>query len=452
MEKLFFIAVMMVAAFANGNPVDNLQPGCWYAAPNTPMSAVDPCPANNCSYSGSTGQATVLDGWGGGAFDTKRNCFIAFGGGHSNYCGNEVYTFSVDSLKWYRLTEPTGPGPVSVHSYDGLVYVPAPVDRFFTYGGSSCPTGGGTSQTYLFNFDTKTWASQANPGGGALGAVCAYDSATGKVIVMGSINYNSIITSFTPNSSNGTWTNLGNGYPAMYQTGAVDTKRHRLIVVGGGQYGNPETHSYNLSASGAPWTKLTTTGATEIERAPAPGLAYVSSIDKFVAWGAGRPQDVYLLDPATNVWTCVQPSANNTVIPPSPVQSGTYGKFQYIPSKNAFVCVTTNKNNVYFYKLPSGVLAESNPNSSLSSRLKITPNPFNSFTTISFGNSNQKGLLNIYDMAGKLVKSLGNTRSGQLPMVWNGKDVAGHPLSSGVYVVSVSDGVRNLKQKVVLSK
>jgi hypothetical protein len=53
------------------HPVESLQPGHWYQAPNSKLSSVDPCPEKNCSYSGNEGQRGVMDDWNGGAFATN---------------------------------------------------------------------------------------------------------------------------------------------------------------------------------------------------------------------------------------------------------------------------------------------------------------------------------------------------------------------------------------------
>ena len=69
------------------------------------------------------------------------------------------------------------------------------------------------------------------------------------------------------------------------------------------------------------------------------------------------------------------------------------------------------------------------------------PNPFNLHTTISFTLSQPANLkLNIYDIKGRLVKSLFNTemwQAGFYSINWNGMDDAGKTVSSGVYIVKM---------------
>ena len=57
----------------------------------------------------------------------------------------------------------------------------------------------------------------------------------------------------------------------------------------------------------------------------------------------------------TMVWENRTPAGSNTVTPtPVTASGGTFSRFQYIPSKNAFIAVNATTENVYVYKLSSG--------------------------------------------------------------------------------------------------
>jgi hypothetical protein len=145
------------------NILDDLAPGHWYEIPNTHLEAVlpDPLPP------GMTGPSSIMIAWSGGAYDTKRDRLIVWGGGHNDYGGNEIYTFDINSLKWSRVWGPSpdipdgvdGPdmlcgietyddgNPRSRHTYEGLEYIPT-TDKFWSQGGSLyCGGGGGTMAT-----------------------------------------------------------------------------------------------------------------------------------------------------------------------------------------------------------------------------------------------------------------------------------------------------------------
>jgi len=91
------------------------------------LADVDPCPRNNCEYSGVIGQQAVLEAWCGAAFADSYGRFGAWvttGGGHGDYYGNEVYAFALDTRRWVRLSDPFDGGPKSVVDYVEGEYAP----------------------------------------------------------------------------------------------------------------------------------------------------------------------------------------------------------------------------------------------------------------------------------------------------------------------------------------
>lgn len=121
--------------------------GEWVAAPNSTLST------SGVGWSGGspggTGDYTaIVTAWGGGVLNTvgithggvfiPGTFLVIFGGGHGDYAGNELYAYGplqADSPIWRRLIDPTIPAaddvprlggyPVSRHTYDTLVYLPA---------------------------------------------------------------------------------------------------------------------------------------------------------------------------------------------------------------------------------------------------------------------------------------------------------------------------------------
>jgi hypothetical protein len=118
-----------------------------------------------------------------------------------------------------------------------------------------------------------------------------------------------------------------------------------MVRIGGGIQ-----HIWDLAASPMVREDLTTSNTPSVVNAQAPGFVYDSSNRQFVAWSGGAT--VYTLDLDTNTWTRQDPAPSNTVIPPSVTAAGgTFGRFQYIPSKNAFIAVNATNENVYIYRL-----------------------------------------------------------------------------------------------------
>ena len=145
----------------------------------------------------------AINAWSGGAYDTKRDCLVLFGGGHydSFYAGVDRYCLG--SQRWENLfpysieppdvnqclrTDANG-NPVSRHSYGTLTFVPAVPGRLhdyvFMYGGSmACKSGAFARDTWLFNLTTNRWESVGdrlpnNPNANV--NYCEYDGKTDKV-------------------------------------------------------------------------------------------------------------------------------------------------------------------------------------------------------------------------------------------------------------------------------
>lgn len=367
----FLRLIALVFAFSGGaalaGPLDNLQPGEWFEVPNSHMEAVNPCPANDCVYSGN--QKNVMAAWSSAAYDTKRDRLVVWGGGHSDYGGNEIYAFDINTLTWSRLTNPStniadnvdpypDGRPNPRHTYGTPVYIPT-VDRYWVSGGSLWQIGDCKGDIWMYNFDASPpesgWEHQVSTfqGGafGDCGGLAAYDPGKDRVLLLALRGPTAQLLAFNPHNLSSPWTMLNDNTERLaYQMGAVDTKRRKLVVVGAGV-----TWAYDIDTAGAPRQTLQTSGATEIQGpsqqfVKAPGVAYDPVSDRIVAWGGG--QNVYTLNMDTLVWEIRTPT--NSVNPGTVTASGgTFGRFQYVPSKNVFILVNSTTTDVFFYKLSS---------------------------------------------------------------------------------------------------
>jgi len=83
------------------------------------------------------------------------------------------------------------------------------------------------------------------------------------------------------------------------------------------------------------------------------------------------------------------------------------------------------------------------------------PNTFNPTTTLSFSVPVEGHIsLNVYDMAGRLVRTLvdSNLNMGYHNMEWNGLDNTGHTVSSGMYIYSLRGEGVSITKKMVMMK
>jgi hypothetical protein len=333
---------------AASGPLETLQPGHWYEVPNSQMKEVAPQDPYDPRVK------NVMDAWSGGAFDTKRNSLIVWGGGHGDYWGNEVYTFNVDTLTWKRLNDPYWPAinltqthawfsennsPGSRHTYDGLEYVPG-LDIFWAVGGSLWKSGSGTQQTVTLKMDTLKWSEKTRaPIVNSIGVASGYDPVTKEIYVYD----NGKLVSYDP--ANDKWNTLSQNAGKNGLVGEVDPMNRKFVAIG-----KTQAWVYNLDASPITRSPLGAVGNNAMERR-VPGLAYDPNSGKIVGWNGGA--FVYTLDLSVSppVWTRISPAAGNTVVPTSGADWGTYGRWQYVPSKGVFIGVNRINENVYFYKL-----------------------------------------------------------------------------------------------------
>ncbi len=341
------------------SPLDDLQPGHWYEVPNSALEKVFPSPAPR----GNTGPRSVMDAWSGGAYDTRRDRLIVWGGGHLDYSGNELYAFDVRNLAWMRITEPTADNqvvpdavryadsrPSSRHTYNYIQYSPE-MDALVSLGVAASygdhSSDRNSDSVDAFNFDSGSWEIKVTkPANGfRIGSISAHDALTGKLWHHGCLSDEAGLVAYDHTTD--TWSGpYGQHYVEYYATAAIDPSHHVMVATGGAK--NNKVLVWDLNHPGSP-REPRTTGPKTLESAQAPGFVYDPAIGKFVGWAGGA--SVYILDPDSWEWRRIDAASTNTVVPTAPNENGTYGRFRYVPSENAFILVNRADENVYLYKL-----------------------------------------------------------------------------------------------------
>ena len=330
--------------------LDSIKPGEWYEVPDSHLADVAAPKSKFPWLGGSSGIAGIICCWAGGAYDWQRDqLIIGPAGGHNGYNGNEVYTFKLSDMKWHRLTDPypiihgetCDPklAPFAMHTYDGVEYLPPPIDRYIVIGGWDTP------DTYALNLDQpEKWEVYPGHGTGRTGDTSGYDPVN-QVLYFDS-GSNGKMSQYDPFTHK--WTLRANDtMPMDYSTtGDIDHKRGLYVAIGGKKMYTWSIGPIPMVVKGG---KVQPTGDTEIIDVQCPGLCYAPLLDKFVAWKSGV--DVYTYDPDTKVFTKVPPAATNKVIPDKPDQWGTYGRWRYVASQNLFILYNSVKQNVYLYRL-----------------------------------------------------------------------------------------------------
>jgi hypothetical protein len=351
------LASLSTAHAACPADIKDLAPGTWCEASNSHLRSVAYQWPAGVTYSGNgIGVEGVMDLWSSGAYDTTRDQLMVWGGGHNGYGGNEIYAFALADMRWHRLYDPVAPSrctpyysdgsPAASHSYGFLEYLPN-VDRLAAFEtGAWCEQGIGFPNANGFDPGAAKWEHWPDsPVAGY--SQSAYDPVTGHAWVKGNSGQCSV-AEFDPAAKSWQirtgWEGCYNYYPTM----VVDKDRRLLVAIGEGmQWAWDISKSGNLTR-----IDLNTTGDQTIVNTRAPGLAYDPVDKKIVGWAGGT--DVFALDTGTWQWTKMPLASTNTVVPTAPNTNGTYGRFRYIPSKNAFVVVNSVDEDVYFYKLSAG--------------------------------------------------------------------------------------------------
>ena len=117
--------------------------------------------------------------------------------------------------------------------------------------------------------------------------------------------------------------------------------------------------------------------------------------------------------------------------------------------------ITSFSDSLFEISIPTAVQAENMtvvPRFALSAN---TPNPFNPRTTIHFSLDHPgPASLRVYSVSGSLVRTLaeGQFPAGAFRADWDGKDTAGRPAASGIYIYRLTESGRDLSRKMSLLK
>jgi hypothetical protein len=327
----------------------------WYQIPNTTLAPV--CSTDQ-NIQGSTGCSAVISAWSGGIADTKRNRLVIWGGGHSDYYGNELYALDLNTLSMLRLNNPSDPAgsctaaapdgkPTSRHTYNGLAYI-SDLDSMYVLGGAlACSTGEDSNDTWILNLGTLQWTRKDPTNSGAGngitstydGKYAAYDPVGKLVYANDAFNF----WSYDPNANKYTNLNTGSLGIAGGATGEIDPVRRLFIVFGRGV-----AVGLNLTTGTVNDWSSTASGCSALINNDYPGIAYDSSRGLMVGWVGGNT--VYEFNPDTKACNAVTwPNG-----PGAAQANGTYGRFRYFPALNVFAVINDWQENAYTLRLTSG--------------------------------------------------------------------------------------------------
>ena len=331
-----------VSIVSNAGPswAQSLSLNTWTALSNT-NTFQSQWPANTGFY-GISGPAAVYTAWNGAAYCSGYGTYgsmIHWGGGHTDYYGNEVYRMDLDTLTWSRIKDPyasaTGGTATNGIWPDGT---PAAAHTYYYIAGLPtslviCKRQINNTPTSAYNisrFDlpTLTWYNNTNDH--SLNAqndegIC-YDSTRDVYWLVASVqglNW----SKFTPGSgSAGSWTNYTEPTGAYNQgCGPVYVPSKDCVV------GLFESTSVGLDPA-SPTTDKVILTSTGTRPSMSGGSARWSSNLGAIVFYPSRSSQIYLFTPPsgdwrTGTWTWSQRSVTGSTGTHSGTP-GTYGKFQ----------------------------------------------------------------------------------------------------------------------------
>jgi hypothetical protein len=350
------LALALVIGLPHARPALAQIPGTlgWYEIPNSRLRPV--CAAENGfpQIHGNTGCPAIYSAWGGGALDTSRNRLLIWGGGHTDYAGNEVYALDLDTLTMARLNDPssvirdgcTNGGtyadgkPVSRHTYNQLAYLPNQ-DALFAWGGSQWQCGFHTNDVWSFSLASLSWTelSMTNGPRAGFGRSVAYDPNSALVYARDDFN----LFSFAPAADAWTRRTATEVAAEDTKTGVIDPVRKRYYYY---ERDHPTTvHWYDISSATGTVTRqsLATSGCSFMTDEGS-GWEYDPVQDKLVGWAGG--DSVYLMNPDTGACTTVTHAGGPDALP-----QGIFGRFRYVPALNLFVTCNSVDTNCHVLRL-----------------------------------------------------------------------------------------------------
>jgi hypothetical protein len=330
----------------------------------------------------------IVIAWGGGVLNTvglwrggrfvRGTFLVIFGGGHSDYGGNELYAYGPlesDAPSWSRLTDPTIPAPddvarsrgapVSRHTYDTLVYLPT-LNKMLCIGAPGYYRIGfafNVSDLFDFNVDPSSaspWSTNdvgfpAYDGGDfrTIALISGYDRTTGKAWGLGA-GRGQRLGVFDAASL--TWSDYAKDNPYFgsagpYTKGAIDAARNLFVFI---QQTTGAVVVQNLASPTSPLYTPTVTGS-----GPGIGnsvLEWDAAGRCFVSW-ARSGRTLYFLTPGANpasggdawTWTSTAPKAGAT--PADSTPNGTFGRFRVNDGPlHGVVVMPTQRDPICFYK------------------------------------------------------------------------------------------------------
>lgn len=330
--------------------------GEWRVIPNSALSLAP----MSVSVPGNTGPQSKVVAWCGFGIDTRDSTvYSAANGGHWDYAGNEVNSIRLSdaapSWKERRAATPVSQildsvthyadgAPTSRHSYYGTVVNEAR-NRVMVLGGSRWGNGYLIQTVDGFDIQSNAWdPANTVPGlpsqAKALPATAfVKQDASGDIYAFG--NYGIYRWSNTAN----TWSTIAtNGVIYGFEAAsALDTRRNRVLVLGGG--GN-DRGVFTLGSTSAQSVSLSGPAADAVG-GDGNGMVYDPWMDAYLLRKPAAGSTVYRIS-ASTLSVDTLPTTGGAAIPAS--FNGVYTRFLFAPQLGGVIYAPSYDGNLWFLR------------------------------------------------------------------------------------------------------
>ncbi|MBK7254389.1 MAG: T9SS type A sorting domain-containing protein [Ignavibacteria bacterium] len=304
----------------------------------------------------------------------------------------------------------------------------------------------GTNKVYRTTNAAANWTAISpdltNGNQPRLGTVTTIDvsNTNPNMIIAGTDDANVWITS----NSGTNWTKVSATLPYRWITRvAIDPLNENIsyVTFNGLKWRDPQPHIFRTTNKGQTWSDI----SNNLPDAPVNAFA-IDPLRTNVLF-AGSDVGCYYSTNTGQSWQFLgsglpMVSVYDMKIHPTAyyLAIGTHGRSMYKIDLNTIIGINSNEQlSASDYKLEQNF-----------------PNPFNPETTIKYSVSRKSFVqIKVYDISGRLINSLvaKELSAGSYSAVWNGKDITGNNVSSGIYFYNMTiDGVKSVSRKMLLIK
>jgi len=329
--------------------------GEWRQISNSALSTAPRAVA----VGGNTGPQSKVIAWNSLAIDNRdSSVYSVANGGHHDYAGNEVNRIRLldGAPRWTepRASTPSSQTtensthyadgrPASRHTYYGVV-INESRNRAMVLGGSRWGNGWMLPSVDGFNLGNNDWdAAGSYPNAPSeftanFGSAVTQNRATGDIYV-----FMGYAVSRWSSASN-TWTRLSNtGASGQYAASAMDTKRNRILVVGGD---NNDRGLYDMASNTMSSVTLSGPNASDMA-GDGNGMVYDPGLDSYLLRKAGAGNTIYRIN-AQTFYVDTLPNTSGASIPNA--VNGVWNRFLYVPQLKGVIYFPSYDGNAWFVR------------------------------------------------------------------------------------------------------